>query len=146
LGETIETAVLEKWLVKTGDFVKKGQPVVVVSTEKADIEIVSPYDGQIVFLHALENHEIAIGTTLATIIQPTPKRFFQKLFTDFWYWVALCIGNIASEIFYIVRLNHAISHHTVEWWVILAVPLQIFIIYVCVLKTNKIYETNRAQK
>ena len=39
LGETIEEGEVEEWMVKVGDEVENGEPILVVGTDKASLEI-----------------------------------------------------------------------------------------------------------
>ena len=45
LGIDMESAVVERWLKAEGDRVAKGEPIVLVETDKASTEIVSPVEG-----------------------------------------------------------------------------------------------------
>ncbi len=47
LGEGIYEAELVRWLVKPGDTVKRGQPLVEVMTDKATMEVPAPFAGSI---------------------------------------------------------------------------------------------------
>jgi|TARA_Y100000588_G_scaffold340129_1_gene383280 pyruvate/2-oxoglutarate dehydrogenase complex dihydrolipoamide acyltransferase (E2) component len=39
LGETIEEGEVEEWMVEIGDEVENGEPILVVGTDKASLEI-----------------------------------------------------------------------------------------------------------
>ncbi len=39
LGETIEEGEVEEWMVEVGDEVENGEPILVVGTDKASLEI-----------------------------------------------------------------------------------------------------------
>ena len=52
LGEGLEEATVNAWLVKEGDPVSLNQPIVEVETAKATVEIPSPFAGTIARLHA----------------------------------------------------------------------------------------------
>ena len=54
LGEGVTEGELVKWLVKPGDLVKDDQPLCEIMTDKATIEIPSPFTGSIKELHAKE--------------------------------------------------------------------------------------------
>ena len=47
MGEGITDARLSRWLVKEGDFVKKDTPLLEISTDKVDSEIVAPSDSYV---------------------------------------------------------------------------------------------------
>jgi 2-oxoglutarate dehydrogenase E2 component (dihydrolipoamide succinyltransferase) len=48
LGEDVTEATVQQWQVQEGSYVKLEQNLLVVSTDKADIEIPSPCDGRVV--------------------------------------------------------------------------------------------------
>ncbi|MBA2124261.1 hypothetical protein B9J78_04925 [bacterium Unc6] len=45
LGETMEEGKIERWLKKEGDFIKKGEPILEMTTDKATFEFESPQEG-----------------------------------------------------------------------------------------------------
>lgn len=67
LGEGLETASIVEWRVEVGDVVALNEPLVVVETAKAEVEIPSPFSGTIVGREGEEGEEIAVGTTLVRI-------------------------------------------------------------------------------
>ncbi|PIT99327.1 MAG: pyruvate dehydrogenase [Bdellovibrionales bacterium CG10_big_fil_rev_8_21_14_0_10_45_34] len=67
LGEGVTEGELVKWLVKQGDAVKADQPIADLMTDKATVQVPSPFDGVIKELKAKEGDVIEVGTTLATI-------------------------------------------------------------------------------
>lgn len=66
LGMTMQEGTLEKWLVKDGDTVEKGQPVMEITTEKLTNEIECPESGVIKLL-AAEGDIIPCGGDVAEI-------------------------------------------------------------------------------
>ena len=60
LGEGVTEGELVKWLVKPGDAVKDDQPLCEIMTDKATIEIPSPFSGSIKELHAKEGEVVKV--------------------------------------------------------------------------------------
>nr|MDP9494515.1 E3 binding domain-containing protein [Actinomycetota bacterium] len=70
IGEGLTEAEIVRWLVAEGDSVEADQPVVEVETDKAVVEIPSPWAG-IVFRHGgAEGETIAVGAVLVVIGEP----------------------------------------------------------------------------
>jgi pyruvate dehydrogenase E2 component (dihydrolipoamide acetyltransferase) len=70
VGEGITEGEIVKWLVKEGDSVKQDQPLVQVETDKAVVDLPSPYTGIIMELHGKEGDIIKVGNVLVTIAEP----------------------------------------------------------------------------
>jgi 2-oxoisovalerate dehydrogenase E2 component (dihydrolipoyl transacylase) len=64
LGEGLVEAELVAWHVGAGDHVVAGQPLVSVETDKAVVEIPSPYAGHIARLHGAPGDIVAVGAPL----------------------------------------------------------------------------------
>jgi 2-oxoisovalerate dehydrogenase E2 component (dihydrolipoyl transacylase) len=67
LGEGLEEVTLSCWRVAVGDDVELNQPLCSVETAKAEVEIPSPYAGQIVELRGTEGDVLAVGSLLVRI-------------------------------------------------------------------------------
>ena len=67
LGESVAEGTVTKWLVREGDHVQRQQPIVVVSTDKADSEVTSTVSGRVTKLVASEGETLATGKPLCTI-------------------------------------------------------------------------------
>jgi len=67
IGEGIAEGEIVRWLVKEGDSVKQFQSIVEVLTDKASVEIPSPYTGRIARLLAREGERVRVGTPIAEI-------------------------------------------------------------------------------
>ncbi len=67
LGLTMEEGKVESWLKKEGDEVKKGEPIVEISTEKITNTIDSPVDGIIAKILVKEGETAKVGTPIALI-------------------------------------------------------------------------------
>lgn len=64
LGEGVTEGELVNWLVKVGDVVKQDTALAEVMTDKATIEVPSPFSGKITALHAKEGETIQVEQKL----------------------------------------------------------------------------------
>ena len=67
VGEGIAEAEVIEWLVAVGDTVKEDQPVVIVETDKSQIEIPAPVTGIVKSLGARVGDVLAVGSNLMQI-------------------------------------------------------------------------------
>ncbi len=67
LGLTMTEGCVSDWLKKPGDPVHKGEPLFVVSTDKADMEIESPADGTLGIPIVGPGQVVPVGTVLAHV-------------------------------------------------------------------------------
>jgi multifunctional 2-oxoglutarate metabolism enzyme len=65
MGESVTEGIVLEWHVAEGDFVKEGDTVVEVSTDKVDAEVPAPADGTITKLIAEVDEEVPVGAPLA---------------------------------------------------------------------------------
>lgn len=65
-GLAKEVVVLE-WLVANGADVELGSPLVVIETEKTELEVDAPASGKLEILVDASDSEVAAGTTIARI-------------------------------------------------------------------------------
>jgi pyruvate dehydrogenase E2 component (dihydrolipoamide acetyltransferase) len=80
IGEGLTEGEVVRWLVKEGDEVKEGQPLVEVETDKALAEIPSPRTGVILKILAKEKEIVKVGQVIVvigekgeTLAAPPPK-------------------------------------------------------------------------
>lgn len=73
LGADMDEGTLNEWMVQPGDTVTRGQIVAVVETTKAAVEIECWHDGVIGELLVPIGQTVAVGTALATILEPGEK-------------------------------------------------------------------------
>ncbi|MFB6091813.1 MAG: 2-oxo acid dehydrogenase subunit E2 [Haloquadratum sp.] len=66
LGEGIAEGELVSWLVTAGETVEQDQTIAEVETDKALVEVPSPYDGTVTRLHHDEGETVPVGSTIAT--------------------------------------------------------------------------------
>ncbi len=67
LGEGLEDATITGWSVAVGDAVELNQTLCTVETNKAEVEIPSPYAGKIVELGGREGDTLDVGSVLVRI-------------------------------------------------------------------------------
>ncbi len=69
LGITAEKGKILKWLKKEGDFVKKGEPIFELESDKVVTEVESPATGILKKIIVREDIEIPILTVVAIITE-----------------------------------------------------------------------------
>jgi pyruvate dehydrogenase E2 component (dihydrolipoamide acetyltransferase) len=72
LGNGIETAVIEEWLVDVDEAVQLGEPVVVVESDKASSELQAPVTGTLAAVLTPDGVEVEVGQPLAEFA-PAPE-------------------------------------------------------------------------
>lgn len=70
LGLTMETGTILKWLKAEGESVEKGQPVVLIQTDKVEYEVESPESGTLLAIAAPEGVELPVGKVMGVLGQP----------------------------------------------------------------------------
>lgn len=68
LGMAQETGILLEWLIPEGEEVKKGEPLMLVETDKTSVEIEASIDGRLVNIEAHEGDEVPVGTRIAILL------------------------------------------------------------------------------
>src|SRR5262245_49218310 len=66
LGEGVYEAELVSWLVKPGEAVKRGQNLMEVLTDKATMEVPSPFAGTVTELRAEPGQQLKVGEVVLT--------------------------------------------------------------------------------
>ena len=67
VGEGITEGEIVRWLVKEGDPIKADESFAEIETDKAVIEMPSPYGGTVLKLHFKEKDIVKVGDVLITI-------------------------------------------------------------------------------
>jgi len=67
LGDTSDEVLVIEWIREVGDHVKEGDPLVLVETDKTEVEIESPHTGTITEVLAASDSEISTGDPLCII-------------------------------------------------------------------------------
>src|SRR5574337_1188396 len=70
LGLTMEKGTILQWLRAEGESVQKGQPVVLIQTEKVEYEVEAPAAGTLLKLVAKEGTELPVGGLMGILGQP----------------------------------------------------------------------------
>ena len=79
MGETMEKGTIEKWLKKEGDYVKKGDVLYELATDKVSLEVESFYEGYLRKIIKGEGEEVPIMEVIAYIgdkDEPLPEDKF----------------------------------------------------------------------
>ena len=66
----METATFVEWLKKEGEQVEKGQPLFVILTDKAAMEIEAPANGILTGIKAQPDDVLPVSETIAYILEP----------------------------------------------------------------------------
>jgi pyruvate dehydrogenase E2 component (dihydrolipoamide acetyltransferase) len=66
----MENGTFIEWLKQEGDFVSKGDPLFIIGTDKADIEVEAPASGQLANLGAKPEDIVPVSQVIGYIIQP----------------------------------------------------------------------------
>ncbi len=67
MSDTMDTGQITKWLVKEGDFIKKGEPVFEMQTDKVNLEVESLEEGVLLKIVGKEGEDIPVGQVIAYI-------------------------------------------------------------------------------
>ena len=67
LAESIMEGTIAEWLVKTGDKVEKGDPIVELETDKVNVEVHSEYTGVITEIISEAGTDVEVGETIAKL-------------------------------------------------------------------------------
>ena len=62
-----ESVEIIEILVKSGDIIKKNDPIVTLESDKSSVEVPSPYDGKISELKVKIGDKVSKGSVLASI-------------------------------------------------------------------------------
>ena len=77
LGESVTSAILVEWLKSDGESVTVDEPIAVIETDKADVELSAPSSGILQTARA-DGETIEIGETIATIAEGNAPTVSQK--------------------------------------------------------------------
>jgi pyruvate dehydrogenase E2 component (dihydrolipoamide acetyltransferase) len=72
LGESITEATVTRWLIKPGEYVDSGQPLVEVDTVKTDVELPAPASGYLRNIVVAEDETVLVGSKLGEIEVASP--------------------------------------------------------------------------
>ncbi|MBI3458175.1 MAG: biotin/lipoyl-binding protein, partial [Candidatus Rokubacteria bacterium] len=66
LGEGLTEAEIVRVLVAEGEEVKEDQPLLLVETEKAQVELPSPFGGRVAKVHVRAGERVKVGSVLVS--------------------------------------------------------------------------------
>lgn len=69
LGEGIHEGEIVDVLVKPGESITEGQPLLIVETDKASVEIPSPFTGVVETVHVQPGQVVRVGDSLVTVLE-----------------------------------------------------------------------------
>ncbi|WP_138420639.1 2-oxoglutarate dehydrogenase complex dihydrolipoyllysine-residue succinyltransferase [Aquibacillus sediminis] len=67
LAESITEGTIAEWLVKKGDQVESGDPIVELETDKVNVEVNSDYSGVVADLLKEEGEDVEVGDVIASV-------------------------------------------------------------------------------
>jgi pyruvate dehydrogenase E2 component (dihydrolipoamide acetyltransferase) len=67
LTQGMESGEIVQWIKAQGDPVRRGEPIVVIQTDKAAIELDAAVDGILTHIIHRDGEEVAVGTVIAHI-------------------------------------------------------------------------------
>lgn len=67
LGLTMDQGIISEWLKQEGESVEKDEPLLVVETDKAALEVPSPYGGVLLTIRELAGATVPVGQPIAYI-------------------------------------------------------------------------------
>src|SRR5690625_3748307 len=67
LAESITEGTISEWLVKVGDTVSQGDPIVELETDKVNLEVNTDFSGVIVEIVSEEGEDVEVGDTIAKV-------------------------------------------------------------------------------
>ena len=67
VGEGVAEGELVRWLVEVGEEIDEDQPLAEVETDKALVDLPSPFEGTVVELHAEEGEMVPVGTVIVSV-------------------------------------------------------------------------------
>src|SRR5689334_10924012 len=73
MGDAMTEGKVLRWYKKSGDAVKKGEPVAEIETDKVNLDLEAEDDGTIGDVTAAEGQMVPVGGVLATLLRPGEK-------------------------------------------------------------------------
>lgn len=83
-GQTMEEGSIVEWLKNEGDVVEKGEPLVTIMSDKANVEVESDYSGVLKkILMTPDDGDIECLTPIAIIGEPDEEIDVQAILADY---------------------------------------------------------------
>jgi pyruvate/2-oxoglutarate dehydrogenase complex dihydrolipoamide acyltransferase (E2) component len=73
-GMTMHEATVVRWLRNVGERVEEGEPIALLETDKATVELEAPQTGVLAAIEAEAGDTVAVTERLAVIEEDTPMR------------------------------------------------------------------------
>lgn len=73
-GMTMHEATVVRWLRNVGERVEEGEPIALLETDKATVELEAPQSGVLATIEAEAGDTVAVTARLAVIDEDTPLR------------------------------------------------------------------------
>lgn len=70
VADSTDTVYVEEWVVRVGQEVAEGAPLLTVETDKAMVTVPSPIGGNVVELLVAEQNEVKTGAAIAVLDVP----------------------------------------------------------------------------
>jgi len=70
LGDTTTEVLIKEWLQSVGVRLEAGSPLVVVETDKVDVDVPSPVAGVLIEYLVAPDEEVAVGTPICAVETP----------------------------------------------------------------------------
>jgi len=70
LGEGLTEGEVARWLVSEGQAIREDDPLVEIQTDKATVDVPSPYEGTVLRILVAEGEVVPVGTELVLIGEP----------------------------------------------------------------------------
>ncbi len=80
LGQTMEEGTITKWLKTEGDYIRRGDIIAEVMTDKANLEVDATFEGYLRKILAVEGETVPVNAPIA-IISKTPDEDISSLLT-----------------------------------------------------------------
>lgn len=80
LGMTMEEGIVIEWLRSIGEPIEKGQTILIIESEKAEVEIESPASGFFRHIYTDESETVPCGTLLGAITETADEPFDVEAF------------------------------------------------------------------
>lgn len=77
-GESVTEAMIAKWLKAEGDFVQQDEPLVLLETDKASVEVPAPVSGLLVRIERGQGEVVKVGELLALIDENAKPQLAKK--------------------------------------------------------------------
>jgi len=82
LGEGLTEGEVARWMVSEGQEIREDDPLVEIQTDKATVDIPSPYEGTVLSILVAEGEVVPVGTELVLIGEPGESVAASEIVSD----------------------------------------------------------------